>query len=179
MSDNSAMKIGFATIVLGVSSLLYQSVVWAEWAIVTNVNSTGQADTLIAQIKNEDDYILEIYRDAVNAIRGKFTLASGLISFADRFCPTFQIDKGPAMNSSINNAPCLSDAIWAEYILGYITDSRIESSQLLGMTHGLSITFRFRLKNDDYRSTHFSLRGSKRALTEAIGSDITVLRSSG
>jgi len=173
------MKIGCATILLGMFSLLYQSAARAEWRIVTHVDSTDQAQTLIAQLKNEDDYILEIYRDSVNAVRGRFTLASGLIAFADRFCPTFQLDKGAAMNLSINNAPCLSDSLWAEYILGYITDSRIESSPLLGMMHGISITFRFRLKNGDYRSTHFSLQGSRGALTEAIGSDITILRSAG
>lgn len=147
----------------------------AEWTVVTNTD--GELQTLVATTTNADGYTLEIYKDSVNAIRSRFTLSTGLLSFYERSCPTFQIDKGAAQNLSVNNASCLGGDTWAEYILGYVTNNKVESSTLLGLMNGIQIYYRFRLANGDYRQIDFSLQGSKRALTQAIGEQVLVART--
>jgi hypothetical protein len=97
-----------------------------------------------------------------------------LTSLDGRTCPTFQIDRGPAVNRSVNNAPCLQTGQWAEFVLGYVSDKQIISPRLLSFLNGNNIVFRFRLGGGDYRDTQFSLLGSKRSMTEAIGADIAV-----
>lgn len=145
----------------------------AEWTVV-NQQESNDATTTIARTANADGYWLEIYRDAVGAVRSRFTLRDGLLRLAQRDCPTYQIDRGKPINRSINNATCLSNERWAEYVLGYVVDSRVESRNLLSFMNGINIYFRFRLASGDYRETQFSLLGSKRSLTAALGADVSV-----
>ena len=149
----------------------------AEWNVITHKDTDSNEETNIAYSINESGYSLEIYRDSVDAIRSRFTLTKGLLAFADKSCPTYQIDRGTPKNRSINDAPCLAGKQWAEFILGYIEVDEIASSALLSLMNGITITFRFQLANGDYRETGFSLQGSKRAMTIAFGHDIRITSS--
>jgi len=146
----------------------------ADWTVIKTRPDGAVTDTVIAHSQNTDGYILEIYRDSGGAVRSRFTLDSGLTSLTERVCPTFQIDRWPAINKSINGAKCLSTGKWAEFILGYVADKKVISPRLLTFMNGNDITFRFRLAAGDYRETQFSLLGSKRSMTEAIGTDVVV-----
>ncbi len=146
----------------------------AEWNIITHNDMDSNVITSVAIIKNNNGYTLEIYKDSVNAVRARFTLSHNLLRFADGFCPTFQIDNGQPTNRSINDAPCLSGDIWAEFVLGYIKNGQISSSAVTGLMNGVGLRFRFMLDNGDYRETLFSLRGSKRAMSAALGDGISV-----
>ena len=154
--------------------LLVNSVSAAEWNIISHSDTDSNITTSVAIIENESGYTLEIYKDSVDAVRARFTLAKGLIRFPDNFCPTFQIDSGQPKTRSINDAPCLSDRTWAEFILGFVENGRISSSAITGLMNGVGLRFRFLLENGDYRETLFSLRGSKRAMSTAIGVNISV-----
>ena len=157
--------------------LLLPAAASAQWTVVTHQASESGPQTKIAQTTNSDGYTLEIYRDSGDAIRSRLTLREGLTALADKTCPTYQIDKGMPRNTSINNAPCISSPEWAEFILGYVKDGKIESSALHGLMIGINITFRFMLKDGDYRETKFSLAGSMRTLQTAFGQDIIVSSS--
>ncbi len=146
----------------------------AEWNIIMHSDMDSNTTTSVAIIENESGYTLEIYKDSVDAVRARFTLAEGLIRFPDNFCPTFQIDSGQPKNRSINDAPCLSDKTWAEFILGYVENEQVSSSTVAGLMNGVGLRFRFLLENGDYRETLFSLRGSKRAMSTALGVNIGV-----
>lgn len=141
----------------------------AEWNIITHSDMDSNVTTSVAVVKNEQGYALEIYKDSVDAVRARFTLAQGLLRFPENFCPTFQIDKGPARNRSVNDAPCLSANNWSEFILGYVVEGSIESKTISGLMNGVGLRFRFMLENGDYRETLFSLIGSKRAMSTALG----------
>ena len=91
-------------------------------------------------------------------------------------CPTFQVDKRPPQNRSINDAPCLFQAPWAEFIIGYITDDQVTSTSMHNLLNGKTITFRFILQNSGYAETSFSLNGSKRVLMEVLGKNLVVSR---
>jgi hypothetical protein len=146
----------------------------AEWDIIMHNDMDTNTITSVAIIKNETGYTLEIYKDSVDAVRARFTLSRDLIRFPDDFCPTFQIDSGEPTNTSVNDAPCLSGDIWAEFILGYVEKGSINSSAVVGLMNGVGLRFRFLLQNGDYRETLFSLRGSKRAMSAALGDGISV-----
>lgn len=153
---------------------MFPAVAFAQWTVVTHRVSASGPETKIAQISNSEGYTLEIYRDSGDAIRSRLTLPNGLLSLADKTCPTYQIDKGQPSNHSINNAPCISSPQWAEFVLGHVKDGKIASSTLHGLMIGIKITYRFMLANGDYRETRFSLAGSMRTLQTAFGQAITV-----
>jgi hypothetical protein len=146
----------------------------AEWNIIKHNDMDTNTITSIAIIKNENGETLEIYKDSVDAVRARFTLSRNLIQFPDNFCPTFQIDRGEPTNRSVNDAPCLSAKTWAEFILGYVKNGNISSSAVVGLMNGVGLRFRFRLENGDYHETLFSLRGSKRAMSAALGNGVSV-----
>jgi hypothetical protein len=146
----------------------------AQWSVVTNQVSEAATQTRIARTTNTAGYILEIYRDNGDTIRSRLTLTDGLIRLADKSCPTYQIDRGPSRNRSVNDAPCISQPRWAEFILGQVKGDKIESSILLSLMNGINITYRFMLADGDYRETQFSLTGSKWTMQSAFGQNVVV-----
>lgn len=146
----------------------------AEWGIITHTDANNDTETQVAYTQNNDGYSLEIYKDSVGAIRSRFSLNSELDMFAKRTCPTYQIDSSLLDNRSINDAPCLTDLTWSEFILGYITDNNIVSTRLNALMNGSIVIFRFILENGSYKETQFSLNGSKKATLSVLGSDITI-----
>ena len=151
--------------------LLLPAVCPAEWA----VSRHAETGIRIAHIVNAAGHRLEIYKDNVAAIRSRFSLKPGLDRLAARSCPTYQIDAGQPDNRSGNGAPCLNQAVWSEYILGYVgADERVASAQLNDLVNGNAITFRYRLEHGGYEATRFSLAGSKGAIREALGRDLAI-----
>ena len=146
----------------------------AEWTIVTHPGTDNNTSTRVAHVSNQDGYSLDIYRDANNVIRTRFGM-----NMVDRLngmnCPTFQVDKRPAQNRSINDAPCLSQGNWAEYILGYINNEQVMSTAMHNLMNGNTITYRFILRDAGYGETSFSLAGSKGILLEVLGKNLGVL----
>ncbi|OGT35880.1 MAG: hypothetical protein A2W28_08105 [Gammaproteobacteria bacterium RBG_16_51_14] len=141
----------------------------AAWQIVTHTDTDTNTDMRVAYIENKSGYTLEIYRDAVGAVRSRFTLMPGLSRLANHNCPTYQIDKRQPQNRSINDAPCIPESNWAEFILGYIENNEVTSVKLHELMNGTLVTYRFALENGGYRETNFSLVGSKKAFTAALG----------
>lgn len=146
----------------------------AEWAIITHTDTNNDTETQVAYTKNNDGYSLEIYMDGVGAIRSRFSLNTELDMFAKRSCPTYQIDSSLLDNRSINDAPCITDLVWSEFILAYTENQIVSSTKLNALMNGGTITFRFMLENGSYKETQFSLSGSKKATLTALGPGITI-----
>jgi len=83
------------------------------------------------------------------------------------------------MNRSINDALCLLNYQWVEFVLGYIENNEIKSTALHNMMNGNKITYRFILESGGYDETEFSLSGSKRILTNILGNNLTVRTNTG
>ena len=145
-----------------------------EWNVITHTDTNSYTETQVAYSKNKDGYSLEIYKDSVGAIRSRFSLNSALDKFAKYTCPTYQIDSRLLDNRSINDAPCLTELTWSEFILGYISDENVTSARLNALMNGREITFRFMLENGSYDETQFSLIGSKRTTLIVLGNNITI-----
>ncbi len=151
----------------------------AEWSVMKHMDVDSSQQTLVAQTRNPEGYSLEIYRDGNNAIRARFSMGTTLDRLDGKNCPTHQVDKRSSDNRSINDAACIAHRRWAEYVLGYISGNEVTSSFLHNMMNGTTISYRFMLDPSGYAETTFSLAGSKRALLEALGSDLVVHTESG
>ena len=77
-------------------------------------------------------------------------------------------------NRSINDAPCLTQLAWSEFVLGYVSSQIVNSERLNALMNGSKVTFRFMLDNGSYNETQFSLAGSKRATLSVLGNNITI-----
>ena len=160
---------------LSLLAVLLPAPAFAEWKVQAISNTGADQPVTFASFVNAEGYRLDIYRDPGNAIRTRFSLCDGLQQLAPKSCPTFQIDGGAPQNHSIHDAPCISTAVRAEYILGYIENKQIESATLRSFMDGIAVRFRFALNNGDYRETVFSLGGSSSAIVRAIGREYRVL----
>ncbi len=109
-----------------------------------------------------------------DVIRLRFNIRNSYELLANKQCPTFQVDERQLSNRSINDAPCLSQPRWAEYVIGYITDKSVLSLPLHNLMNGNVIYFRFLMGNENYAETSFSLSGSKAMLNGALGNDLVV-----
>jgi len=164
--------------ILWILLVISPSFAMAEWLVITHTDIDTNIETNVAYTKNESGYSIEIYRDAVGAVRSRFTLKTGLNRLAVRNCPTYQIDKRQPLNRSINDAPCIPERNWSEFILGYIENNEIVSTHLNDLMNGKKITYRFILENGGYDETIFSLAGSKNAITTALGNNLRIGQSS-
>lgn len=151
---------------------LTPAAVMAEWLVITHTDTDTNTEVRVAYIENQKGYTLEIYKDTVGAVRSRFTLMPGLSQLASHICPTYQIDKRKPQNRSINDAPCIPDKHWSEFILGYIENDEITSLKLHEFMNGTQVAYRFALENGGYKDTSFSLEGSKKALTTALGESL-------
>ena len=145
----------------------------AEWAVITRPGTDNSTTTRVAHTVNKDGYSLEIYRDTNNVIRIRFGM-NKLDRLNGKNCPTYQIDNHRARNRSINDAQCLSQNNWAEYVLGYLNDDQVTSTSMLNLMNGNTITYRFILQDYSYSETSFSLAGSKRILQDVLGKNLAV-----
>jgi hypothetical protein len=168
----STTKIKIACLALTI--LLTPLAVLAEWEVITHTDTNNNSETQVAYSQNEEGYSLEIYKDSVGAIRSRFSLNSSLDAFAKRTCPTYQIDTRMLDNRSINDAPCLTQLAWSEFVLGYVSSQIVNSERLNALMNGSKVTFRFMLDNGSYNETQFSLAGSKRATLSVLGNNITI-----
>lgn len=169
----------YGYLIICVFLMLFSLPALAEWDIVTHTNIDNDVQTKVAHTENSDGYSLEIYRDANDVIRARFSMHNNLNRLDEKNCPTHQVDKRDNGNTSINDAPCIAHRKWAEFVLGYITGKEVTSKFLHNIMNGSKITFRFILENSGYAETSFSLMGSKRVLTDALGSNLKVLTESG
>ena len=146
----------------------------AQWNLVSHTDTDSGMQTRVATIENEDGFKLEIYRDANDVIRSRFNIRNSYDLLAIKHCPTFQIDERELSNRSINDAHCLSQARWSEYVLGYISDNEVFSLPLHNLMNGNVIYYRFLLRNGNYGETSFSLSGSKSVIYTSLGNDLVV-----
>ena len=165
---NSFSTISFVSILLLLS---FSSV--AEWEVITHTNTNNETQTQVAFNENKSGYTLEIYKDSVEAIRLRFSSKTKFDVFSKEICPSYQIDTGMIVNRSINEAPCLTDKVWSEYILAYVNNFNVTSSKLDAFMNGSKVIFRLMLENGSYVETEFSLDGSKRATLRVLGDNIT------
>ena len=160
-------------------SLLAQLQAQTQWNIMAHTDTDSGLQTLVATIENEEGYKLEIYRDANDVIRSRFNIRNSYDLIAVKQCPTSQVDERVLSNRSINDAPCISQPRWAEYVIGYITDDKVLSLPLHNLMNGNVIYYRFLLKNGSYAETFFSLYGSKEILNTALGKNLVITTKPG
>ena len=94
----------------------------------------------------------------------------------DNYYSSFQVDDRIVDNRSVNDAPCINDTDWSEFVLGYISAEEVISPKLYALLNGKTLTYRFMLDHGGYDETSFSLNGSKRATLTVLGGEISIIQ---
>lgn len=165
---------GYLSLTLGLL-LTLPSPPLAAWEVVSQADSSSNIQTRIAHAENNEGYTLDIYRDSVGAIRARFSLNRPLDKLPARHCPTFQVDDRVLDNRSVNDAPCINDADWSEFVLGYVNAKEVISPKLYALVNGKTLTYRFMLEHGGYDETSFSLNGSKRSTLTVLGGNVSII----
>ena len=153
---------------------LQPATVLANWQVITQTDTDTNVSTQVAYTDNEAGFSLEIYRDGVNAVRARFSINRALDRLLNTHCPTFQIDNRLLDKRSINDAFCITEISWSEFIPGDVVNNTVNSEKLNALISGRIIMFRFMLENGSYEEAHFSLAGSKRATLTLLGGDVLI-----
>jgi hypothetical protein len=141
----------------------------AQWQVVSN---DKPPPAHLAQAINQDGARLQIFRDAADKVHLRFRLHPGFDQLTG--CPTFQVSGKPPVHQSSDGSPCAFGDNWADFSLGQIHNSQLNSLTLHRIMNGEEITLRYTLKNHRYGEARFSLDGSKQAVIEVIGQRVGI-----
>lgn len=144
----------------------------AQWAVADARDAAAPPGKAFAQVRNEQGYRLQVYRDGDNAVRVRFVLRDGFDLVGG--CPTFQVDGKQPEHASADGSTCIAGTRWAEFVVGRIAGNRVASLVLHRLLNGETIRFRYPLKDHGYGETAFTLSRSKQAVTQAIGKDVRI-----
>ena len=144
----------------------------AQW---TDVGSTRAASEREALVRSDDAAELRIWLDKTSGLHLQFMLAPGLLAFAPGGCVTLQVDDYAIPDLSAPEYECSSDGASIQLLLTQVKNRQINSPILLDLMNGKRVELRYRLAHAGYGSAQFSLKGSKQALTDTLGGDITII----
>ena len=144
----------------------------ATWT-VRDQEALGLNPVAYAQSANGER--VEIFLGDGSVVYLRLQLGAGFETFSESNCPTFQIDDRKPMHHFDVGYRCAVVAKRATYLLGPIVDQEITSLVLHRFMNGNQVSFRYTVKNGQYRQSNFSLGSSKQALTRALGSDTRIL----
>jgi len=128
----------------------------------------------MALTQTADGHRLEVFRGEQGAVYGDLVLPPGLQRFSETLCPTFQVDKRRPKSLDEDREGCQLDGQRARFPLGTVEEARIVSPILVQLMYGSTVVFRYQLQHVGYAEATFSLQGSRQALAEAIGPEVTV-----
>jgi hypothetical protein len=129
---------------------------------------------LQAEVRNAEGARIRIWVDDRRFLRATFRLPPGLARLDPAGCPTFQVDDRVAENLATEAHACSVEGVRSEVVLAQVSGTRVESPTLLDLMNGEQLTVRYRLQHAGYGASRFTLRGSKQALSDALGVGVRV-----
>ncbi len=148
----------------------------AEWRVYPPATGSQPGTGEVATVTNASGHSLRVYRDGDGFVYGEFVLRRGLHALARTTCPSYQIDLKRPVALRYERDWCEVSDHSARFRLGRAEGDRVESKALIGLMNGTRLRFRFHLTGLGYQETEFSLRGSKQALNQAMGTGVRVVR---
>ena len=161
--------------VLAIAIPLACPVASAQWHVVEDTPAGLASAINVAVVDNDSGHRVRVFRDATAVVRGEFSIGEGFRQLAADTCPTFHIDDNPPVAASNAEGPCRIDGSRATFELGEVRGEAIRADSLFWMMNGKRLVFLYRLERLGYHRTEFSLGGSKQALREALGHDVSVV----
>ena len=149
------------------AAMLLAGPVFAQWRVAQE-NPAGIGKRInIAIVENDSGSSLRFFNDETQTVRGIFRIRDGFDTIDPRVCPTYRIDNREPRRVTFEEGRCRIVRKQAEFTLGKAGQG--SNRQLHRVMNGDSIAIRYRLAGGNYRETTFTLRGSKYALTTAVG----------
>lgn len=144
----------------------------AQWETVPEPNRDG---AIHAFVRNATGAALTVYRDREDRVIATLTLGRGFDEFREDACPSFVVDQEPPVNLAREAPACTVNGAQARFHFGRVDGGSLISPLVLQLMNGRELTLRYPLKERGYRESRFLLRGSKQALSEALGPGVRVL----
>jgi hypothetical protein len=144
----------------------------SQWVSARDEGQEGPGP--MAWVRNEDGARLRIWVDAESQVHAAFTLPRGLLALDPAGCPSLQVDQLPMQDLAAPEHECSVENARAKVVLARASDGHVDSPTLLNLMNGTRLTVRYRLIRGGYGTADFSLRGSKQALTDALGEEVQV-----
>jgi hypothetical protein len=141
----------------------------AQWRSVNPDGGRAQA-----QVRNDEGAEIRIWMDDQRVLRATFRLPAGLARLDPDGCPTFQIDDRAAEDLATEAHACSVEGDRSEVALAQVSQDRVGSPTVLNLRNGDYLTVRYRLQHAGYGASRFTLRGSKQALSDALGEGVRV-----
>ena len=148
--------------------------VCAQW---TDVGSVRAATEREAVVRSENSAELRIWLDDEQALHMQFRLAPGLIAFAAQGCATIQVDSLAIQDLSAPEFECKTDGASVQLLLTRVENDQVDSVMLLNLMNGRRVRLRYRLLHAGYGAAEFSLKGSKQALRDSLGENVTIVEN--
>ncbi|NKC16824.1 MAG: hypothetical protein GKR94_32920 [Gammaproteobacteria bacterium] len=165
---SNSIAAALATALAAGSAPAQQSDRWITERAALNSSGHVEAVAVVAAVNGD---ALRVYQDARGTLHLSLRLRNGLERLSTSLCPTVQVDDDAPI-TQIPGQLCATDPRGARLTLGEIEDGTIKSPLLLRLMNGTTITARFKLNAWGYRSSVFTLTGSKQALFNVIGPDV-------
>ena len=147
----------------------------AQWNVVEETVPESDEPLTLAMVANDSGHSLRIYVDSDNRVRGIFQIRDGFDTIAESSCPTYRIDHWQPAVLTSGEDWCRLEPKRAYFTLGILDGETIRSTPLIHLMNGTFIMFRYHLASLGYRETRFTLSGSKQALYDALGGNVTVV----
>jgi hypothetical protein len=153
---------------------LLSSATLADWSALEVPGTPERPATKMALTQSADGHRLEVFLEEQGTVYADLVLPPGLQRFSEALCPTFQVDKRRPKSLHAYREGCQLDGRRARFPLGTVEQARIVSPILVQLMYGNTVVFRYQLQHVGYARATFSLQGSKQALAEALGPEVTV-----
>jgi hypothetical protein len=143
----------------------------AQWEAEPDPGRDGR---LQAMVSNPEGDRLTVVRRDDDQVVGTFTLGRGFDRLREGSCPSFAVDEAPPVALGRAASPCATEGDQASFTLGRVDEDTLVSPLVLQLMNGRELTLRYPLQARGYRETRFVLRGSKQALSDALGAGVDV-----
>ena len=158
---------------LWLALMLAPGALFAQWSIEIEAVAEDQPDLRIAVGRNGSGDMLRIHRTAEDMVEAVFELHPGLAKLASG-CPSYRVDNQKPRALVSNGDMCRAEGRRVSFVLGRVDDESVNSEALLELMNGSRIRFIYHLRGVGYEETGFSLSGSKQAINDVLGGNVTV-----
>lgn len=160
-------------VLLGALLVLAPAPLLAQWSVDEEPGEDGDTAGIVAHGRNGDGDTLKIRLTDEGTVEAVFALRPGLSPLADG-CPSYRVDSERPRPLVSNGDMCQPEGRSVTFVLGHVRDDEVDSEPLLEMMNGSRMRFIYHVRAAGYDEAAFSLSGSKQAINEVLGDEVTV-----
>ncbi len=155
------------------STLLLMHAIVAMMPVHAAWTTTSDGEGVIAAAAPSAGHELALLRRG-EAVVLRFSLPGGFATLDPAHCPTFQVDRKPAITRADGQPGCTAGPRRVETVLGQVDNGRVVSLALHRIMNGSVLDYRYLTAEGRYREVSFSLGRSLQSIEAALGRGVQV-----